>query len=137
MVWDCASDDCPNQIVEQAKRSESAKVIDILTMRHSYFTSDVAQLNGPHGGGSTLSEQNLSKTMERERLDLIQSTLYTLVIGDILDTLGYFHQFLPQPIQPMQERDEAGRESVPGPDSRCLGEATGAVRNDDRGAGLD
>ena len=34
--------------------------------------------------------------------DLCRSELYTPVVGDILDTLGYVHQFLPQPIQPMQ-----------------------------------
>lgn len=27
-------------------------------------------------------------------------TLYTPVVGDILDALGFYHQFLPQPIQP-------------------------------------
>ena len=30
----------------------------------------------------------------------IRSTLYTPVVGDILDSLGLYHQFLPQPIQP-------------------------------------
>jgi len=33
----------------------------------------------------------------------ILENLYTPVLGDILDTLGYMHQFLPQPIQPMKE----------------------------------
>ena len=28
--------------------------------------------------------------------------LYSPVLGDVLDTLGYSHQFLPQPIQPMR-----------------------------------
>jgi 4-hydroxy-4-methyl-2-oxoglutarate aldolase len=32
----------------------------------------------------------------------LKSALYTPVIGDILDTLGFFHQFLPQVIQPLQ-----------------------------------
>lgn len=32
---------------------------------------------------------------------LISSALYTPVIGDILDLLGQWHQFLPQPIQPI------------------------------------
>ncbi|ODP36434.1 dimethylmenaquinone methyltransferase [Sphingomonas turrisvirgatae] len=32
---------------------------------------------------------------------LFRSELYTPVVGDILDTLGHVHQFLPQPIQPM------------------------------------
>jgi regulator of RNase E activity RraA len=33
----------------------------------------------------------------------ISAELYTPVIGDILDDKGYFHQFLPAPIQPMRE----------------------------------
>ena len=33
----------------------------------------------------------------------IRDTLYTPVVGDILDDLGFVHQFLPQPIQPMRE----------------------------------
>jgi 4-hydroxy-4-methyl-2-oxoglutarate aldolase len=32
---------------------------------------------------------------------MIRQTLYTPVLGDILDVLGYSHQFLPQPVQPM------------------------------------
>jgi 4-hydroxy-4-methyl-2-oxoglutarate aldolase len=35
--------------------------------------------------------------------DLIRNELYTPVVGDILDDLGFTHQFLPQPIQPMRE----------------------------------
>ncbi|MFD1789729.1 RraA family protein [Sphingomonas floccifaciens] len=31
---------------------------------------------------------------------LFRAELYTPVVGDILDTLGLYHQFLPQPIQP-------------------------------------
>ena len=38
---------------------------------------------------------------DEERFRLIESTLYTPVIGDVLDTLGYTHQFLPQEIQPL------------------------------------
>jgi 4-hydroxy-4-methyl-2-oxoglutarate aldolase len=34
--------------------------------------------------------------------DLFRKELYTPVVGDILDTLGFVHQFLPQPIQPMR-----------------------------------
>ena len=32
---------------------------------------------------------------------LIEATLYTPVVGDVLDVLGYWHQFLPQEIQPI------------------------------------
>jgi regulator of RNase E activity RraA len=37
---------------------------------------------------------------DAELFDLFKAELYTPVVGDILDTLGLYHQFLPQPIQP-------------------------------------
>ncbi|TBW37636.1 RraA family protein [Siculibacillus lacustris] len=40
---------------------------------------------------------------DTELFALVKSELYTPVVGDILDDLGLFHQFLPQPIQPMRE----------------------------------
>jgi len=36
-----------------------------------------------------------------ELFRLIKEVLYTPVVGDILDGLDCFHQFLPQPVQPM------------------------------------
>src|SRR5215471_15613313 len=36
--------------------------------------------------------------------DSIRRELYTPVVGDILDDLGFTHQFLPQAIQPMREQ---------------------------------
>lgn len=44
-----------------------------------------------------------SKPKDAKQFQVIRSTLYTPVLGDILDTLGFWHQFLPQPIQPMRE----------------------------------
>jgi 4-hydroxy-4-methyl-2-oxoglutarate aldolase len=40
---------------------------------------------------------------DAELFVLIGRELYTPVVGDILDALGRYHQFLPQPIQPMRE----------------------------------
>lgn len=37
---------------------------------------------------------------DADLFDLFRNELYTPVVGDILDTLGLYHQFLPQPIQP-------------------------------------
>ena len=37
------------------------------------------------------------------RFQQVKESLYTPVVGDILDKLGCFHQFLPQPVQPMVE----------------------------------
>jgi 4-hydroxy-4-methyl-2-oxoglutarate aldolase len=38
---------------------------------------------------------------EPERLDLVRTTLYTAVIGDVLDQVGRYHQFLPPQIRPL------------------------------------
>ncbi len=48
-----------------------------------------------------MSEHLEGNASDRQRFELIQSTLYTPVIGDILDTLGFYHQFLPQAVQPL------------------------------------
>ena len=40
---------------------------------------------------------------ESEWFETIRRTLYTPVVGDILDACGYYHQFLPQAIQPIRE----------------------------------
>lgn len=40
---------------------------------------------------------------DNELFKVIKSELYTPVLGDILDELGLYHQFLPQPIQPLKE----------------------------------
>ncbi len=50
-------------------------------------------------GAGTPSSQGLK---DADIFQSIQNTLYSPVIGDILDVLGYWHQFLPQAIQPIQ-----------------------------------
>ena len=43
--------------------------------------------------------------MERkELLSLMKEKLYTPVVGDILDAMGYYHQFLPQDIRPLDPK---------------------------------
>src|SRR3954447_15349114 len=42
-------------------------------------------------------------TNDSELFELIRSKLYTPVVGDILDGLGHYHQFLPQPVQPIRD----------------------------------
>lgn len=39
---------------------------------------------------------------ETEMFTLMKEKLYTPVVGDILDTMGYTHQFLPPDIRPLQ-----------------------------------
>ena len=40
---------------------------------------------------------------ESEMLHMMRTELYSSVIGDILDQMGYVHQFLPSRIQPLRE----------------------------------
>lgn len=40
---------------------------------------------------------------DKELFDLMKKELYTPVVGDILDTLARYHQFLPQPVQPIRQ----------------------------------
>lgn len=40
---------------------------------------------------------------DAELCALVRGQLYTPVVGDILDALGRYHQFLPQPVQPLRE----------------------------------
>lgn len=46
---------------------------------------------------STLTEWH----SDEELFDLMTRSLYSPVVGDVLDQLGFTHQFLPQAIQPM------------------------------------
>ena len=39
--------------------------------------------------------------------------LYTPVVGDILDDLGFEHQFLPQPVQPLLEEMRLAGRAMP------------------------
>lgn len=43
----------------------------------------------------------MTVTLDQERFDVVNERLYTAVLGDVLDTLGYYHQFLPPAIRPM------------------------------------
>lgn len=66
--------------------------------------------------------------------DEICNTLYTPVVGDILDSLGYHHQFLPQPIQPLREDMRVAGRAMPvliadvfGPQAEPFGKLTQAL----------
>lgn len=43
-------------------------------------------------------------TSDEQLFELIKAELYTPVVGDILDVMGRYHQFLPQPVQPLKEQ---------------------------------
>lgn len=40
---------------------------------------------------------------DNELFEIIRNELFTAVIGDIMDKMGYFHQFLPPQIQPLRD----------------------------------
>ena len=50
---------------------------------------------------------------DEQMFALIKNELYTPVVGDILDDIGYAHQFLPQPIQPMRESMKLAGRAMP------------------------
>ena len=50
---------------------------------------------------------------DSDLFDLCCRELYTPVVGDILDDLGYSHQFLPQPIQPLREEMKLAGRAMP------------------------
>jgi regulator of RNase E activity RraA len=52
-------------------------------------------------------------TADHELCALCTRELYTPVVGDILDDLGFSHQFLPQSIQPMREEMKLAGRAMP------------------------
>ena len=56
---------------------------------------------------------NMEWKSESELFALITRELYTPVVGDILDDLGFTRQFLPQPIQPMREAMKLAGRAMP------------------------
>jgi regulator of RNase E activity RraA len=71
---------------------------------------------------------------DAELFALMKRELYTPVVGDILDGLGYVHQFLPQPIQPMREPMVLAGRAMPvlmidvfGPQKQPFGKLTEAL----------
>jgi regulator of RNase E activity RraA len=71
---------------------------------------------------------------DQELFSLIGRLLYTPVIGDVLDTLGFWHQFLPQPVQPLTPEMRIAGRAMPvqitdawGPQTSPFGRMTEAL----------
>lgn len=71
---------------------------------------------------------------DSEKFQTMKERLYTPVVGDILDTMGYYHQFLPQEIRPLRDDMKlAGRAmtvlmiDVYGPQKKPFGYLTEAL----------
>jgi 4-hydroxy-4-methyl-2-oxoglutarate aldolase len=85
----------------------------------------------------TVIEQDASLVgweTDKELFQIMEAELYTPVVGDILDELGYYHQFLPPPIQPMRLQDKITGRAMPalmidvfGPQDKPFGKLTEAL----------
>lgn len=71
---------------------------------------------------------------ETQMLSLVREKLYTPVVGDILDGLGYVHQFLPPEIRPLREGMKLAGRAMPvlmidvfGPQKKPFGLLTEAL----------
>jgi regulator of RNase E activity RraA len=71
---------------------------------------------------------------DAELFALARCELYSPVVGDILDSLGRYHQFLPQPIQPLREEMRVVGRAMPilmidvhGPQQKPFGLLTEAL----------
>lgn len=76
----------------------------------------------------------MANLSDPELFALLRDRLFTAVVGDILDREGRWHQFLPQPIKPLDAAYRiAGRampvriEDVSGPQERPFGRLTDAL----------
>ncbi len=71
---------------------------------------------------------------EDEMFSTFHSLLYTPVVGDVLDSLGRYHQFLPRAVQPMREAMKVVGRAMPvllidvyGPRNKPFGQLTEAL----------
>lgn len=71
---------------------------------------------------------------DRELFALMKTTLYTAVVGDILDQCHRFDQFLPQPIRPLRDQMKVAGRAMPvlqadvfGPQEKPFGLMTQAL----------
>ena len=81
-----------------------------------------------------LKDQNDKWNSDAELFEIFRNELYTPVVGDILDEIGNYHQFLPQPIQPIRITDKIVGRAMPvlmidvyGPQEHPFGKLTAAL----------
>ena len=81
-----------------------------------------------------LEDKNYTWDSDAELFELFGKELYTPVVGDILDGMGKYHQFLPQPIQPIRIIDKIIGRAMPvlmidvyGPQEQPFGKLTAAL----------
>jgi len=90
----------------------------------------------------TGSDLSYSQTWKDDEalFELYRNELYTPVVGDILDEVGCYHQFLPQPIQPAEMHYKVVGRAMPalmidvyGPQEHPFGKLTEALDQLQRG----
>ncbi|MBN2762993.1 MAG: RraA family protein [Bacteroidales bacterium] len=64
---------------------------------------------------------------DNELFQIIKTELYTAVIGDIMDKMGYCHQFLPPRIQPLQEDMVVAGRAMTVLEADCFEELSGGA----------
>ncbi len=81
-----------------------------------------------------LTEKTREWNTDAELIEVFKKELYTPVVGDILDELGYYHQFLPAPVQPIRLTDKLIGRAMPvlmidvyGPQKKPFGKLTEAL----------
>lgn len=81
-----------------------------------------------------LTEKTREWNTDAELVEVLKKELYTPVVGDILDELGYYHQFLPAPVQPLRLTDKVVGRAMPvlmidvyGPQKKPFGKLTEAL----------
>ncbi|HEV2478951.1 MAG TPA: RraA family protein [Puia sp.] len=81
-----------------------------------------------------LKDENYTWDSDAELFELFGNELYTPVVGDILDGMGKYHQFLPQSIQPIRITDKIVGRAMPvlmidvyGPQEHPFGKLTAAL----------
>ena len=66
---------------------------------------------------------------EEELFHLIKTELFTTVIGDIMDKMGYLHQFLPSRIQPLRNDFLLAGRAMPVLEADCFEEVSASGNN--------
>lgn len=57
---------------------------------------------------------------DRELLQIVRKDLFTAVIGDIMDQLGHYHQFLPPRVQPLDAEMKLAGRAMPVLEADCF-----------------
>jgi len=65
-----------------------------------------------------------------ELIRIIKDELYTAVVGDVMDKLGYLHQFLPPQIQPLRDDMMVAGRAMPVLEADTFGDTVPNTAND-------